>query len=97
MIDLDLGEGELRFRVLAVPRASRSEVTGEMEGALRVRIAAPPVDGAANKELIKVLSKFLGVSKSDVEISAGEGSRRKTVTVRGAKAKDAARRLKELC
>ena len=76
-------DGKLKFRVQVVPRASRSEIVGEHDGLLRVRIAAPPVEGAANKELIKVLAKTFRVSKSDVEIVSGQSSRVKHVTVSG--------------
>jgi uncharacterized protein (TIGR00251 family) len=71
------------FQVQVVPRASRSEVVGEHDSALRVRLAAPPVDGAANDELIRLLSRALGLSKGDIEIRSGHASKRKLVTVRG--------------
>ncbi len=66
-----------------VPRASRSEIVGEHDGALRVRIAAPPVEGAANEELVRVLSRALGLSRSAIEISAGHSSKLKTVRLLG--------------
>ena len=47
---------ELLFKVQVVPRASRSEIVGEHNGALKIRLAAPPVDGAANEELISVVA-----------------------------------------
>jgi uncharacterized protein len=75
------------FDVLVVPRASRSEVVGEHNGSLRVRIAAPPVDGAANNELVKVLAKVFEVAKSDVEIVSGLRSKLKRVTVNCSEAK----------
>lgn len=68
-----------RLSILATPKASRSEVVGWQEGALKVRIAAPPVDGKANAELLKFLAKYLGVAKRDVVLASGEGSRRKVV------------------
>jgi uncharacterized protein len=71
------------FRVRVVPRASRSEIVGEHDGALRVRIAAPPVEGAANEELIRLLARELGVSRSAVEITAGHSGKLKTVRVTG--------------
>jgi hypothetical protein len=71
------------FQVQVVPRASRSEVVGAHNLALRVRLAAPPVAGAANEELIKLLSRALGLLKSDIQIQSGHGSKRKLVTVRG--------------
>ncbi len=58
------------FDVRVVPRASKSEIVGEHDGALKVRIASPPVDGAANEELIKVLSKKFGVPKSATKNAA---------------------------
>lgn len=67
--------------VKVVPRASRSEVVGEVDGVLKVRIAAPPVDGAANEELIKVLAKKFGVAKSKVSVVSGLSSRNKRVRV----------------
>jgi len=71
-----------------VPRASRSEVVGEHNGALRVRIAAPPVDGAANEELVRVLAKKFGVARSAVSIVGGQSARTKQVRVEGVKAED---------
>lgn len=83
MIRYVIADGKLKFRVQVVPRASRSEIVGEHDGLLRVRIAAPPVEGAANEELIKVLAKRFRVPKSDVEIVSGHGSRVKQVVVSG--------------
>lgn len=85
MIKKTLKDGKLTFQVTVVPRASRSEIVGEHNGTLRVRIAAPPVDGAANSELVRVLSKALKVPRADVEIIAGKSSKIKTVSVKGAK------------
>jgi uncharacterized protein (TIGR00251 family) len=67
--------------VRVVPRASRSEIVGRVNGALKVRISAPPVDGAANAELIKLLAKKFGVAKSDIFIIAGESSRSKRIKI----------------
>lgn len=65
------------------PRASRAELTGVHDGALRLRVTAPPVDGAANAAVIEFLSSQLGISKSKLEIVSGHSSRRKRVLVRG--------------
>lgn len=65
------------------PRASQTEVVGVHDGALRLRIAAPPVDGAANAEVVAFLKKRLGVSKSAVQILSGETRRRKRVVIEG--------------
>jgi uncharacterized protein (TIGR00251 family) len=77
-------DGALIFTVRVVPRASRSSVAGEHDGALRVRVAAPPVDGAANKELLRVLAHAFEVPTRDVLITSGHSSKLKQVRVRGA-------------
>jgi uncharacterized protein len=82
----------LTFAVRVVPRASRSEVGGEHNGALRVRISAPPVDGAANRELMRVLAKSFHVPQNAVEIVSGANSKNKIVRLQGA----AAARLEQL-
>jgi uncharacterized protein (TIGR00251 family) len=76
----------LTFAVRVVPRASSSAIVGEHDGALRIRIAAPPVEGAANRELIKVLAKCFDLPQNAVEIVSGVNSKSKTVRIRGAKA-----------
>jgi uncharacterized protein len=76
--------GCLSFMVRVVPRASISQIVGEHDGALRVRIAAPPVDGAANAELIVTLARAFDVSRSAVEITSGHSSKLKHVSVVGA-------------
>ena len=58
-------------------------MTGEHAGALRVRLAAPPVEGAANAELIRVLAKLFSVPQKNVEIAAGHRSKMKTVRIAG--------------
>ncbi len=72
------------FAVRIIPRASRSEIVGEHDGALRVRIAAPPVDGAANRELIRLLAKKFKVPQGSVEIILGTSSKKKVVRIDGA-------------
>ena len=54
-----------------------------MDGAVKIRLAAPPVDGAANLELIRFVSKLLGIPRSNVEIASGITSRRKILRVKG--------------
>jgi uncharacterized protein (TIGR00251 family) len=72
--------------VHVVPRASRSEIVGLEGQTLKVRVAAPPTRGKANKELIKLLAGTLGVSKSQVDIVSGQKARHKRVEVRGVNA-----------
>ena len=72
------------FNLRIVPNSSKSEILGEFDGSLKIKIAAPPVDGAANAELIKFLSKKLGVPKSAVEIISGQNSKNKQVKIHNA-------------
>ena len=81
MINYSEKDGCLTFQVYVVPRASRSEIAGEHNGALRVRLAAAPVAGAANRELVALLAKVLKVSRGAVQINAGHTSKTKRVTV----------------
>jgi len=85
------GEGAVTFRVRVAPRASRTAVAGEHEGALKVRVAAPPVEGAANEELTRFLARALGLPKSAVEVASGRASKSKLVRARGATAEQVRR------
>ncbi|MEK7374584.1 MAG: DUF167 domain-containing protein [Thermodesulfobacteriota bacterium] len=78
------------FRIRVVPRASRCEVAGIQDDALKLRITAPPVEGKANEECIRLLAELLGVKKTQVTIIAGHASRTKTVSVEGRKAREIA-------
>jgi len=74
-------EHAITLSVRVVPRASRSEITGYHDGALRIRVAASPVEGAANRELIRLLSKSFRVPQSAVTIISGSNSRNKIVRI----------------
>jgi uncharacterized protein (TIGR00251 family) len=76
-----------------VPRARVIALAGRHGDALKIRLAAPPVDGAANDELIRFLAERLAVPRSAVTIAAGHTSRRKTVTVTGIETAAALRAL----
>jgi len=65
------------------PRASKNEVVAMGNGGIKIRLTAPPVDGAANEALVKFLSRFFSVSKSQVEIVSGHTGREKIVKVSG--------------
>jgi uncharacterized protein len=80
---LSLVKGGVRIAVRVVPRAARAGIAGTRDGDLLVRLNAPPVEGAANAELIDVIANALGVPKRLVSIVAGEQSRRKIVHVSG--------------
>lgn len=77
MSDPDL----VRLRVRVQPRASRNEFAGVENGVLRVRLHAPPVDGAANEALVAFMADELGVSRRQVRIVSGFGSRNKVLEV----------------
>jgi uncharacterized protein len=78
--------GALVFAVRVAPRASRTAAAGVHGGALKVRVAAPPVGGAANEELTRFLAKALGVPMRAVEIVSGHASKSKVVRAVGASA-----------
>jgi uncharacterized protein len=76
-------DGAVTFGVRATPNAKKSAITGVREGALEVRVAAEPVDGAANDELVATLALALDVPRRDVHVVRGASSRIKRVEVRG--------------
>ncbi|MEO6588354.1 MAG: DUF167 domain-containing protein, partial [Pyrinomonadaceae bacterium] len=80
--------GAIVFNVKVVPRSSKSEIVGEHGGALKIKIKSPPVDGAANAELVKLLSKTFGVSKSEIEIIGGQTSKNKLIKFQNISAAD---------
>lgn len=77
------------------PRARRTEIAGRHGDAIRVRIAAAPVDVAANAELARFLAERLGVPRAAVAIVSGAGGRRKTVEIAGLETDAAIRTLLE--
>jgi uncharacterized protein (TIGR00251 family) len=83
VIEVREREGSVSFLVRVQPRASCCEIDGEWQGALRIRLDAPPVDGRANDALRKFLAARLKVPVSAVKIAAGEQSRTKRIEIRG--------------
>ncbi|MFB0536050.1 MAG: DUF167 domain-containing protein [Anaerolineae bacterium] len=81
------------FPVRVIPRASRNEIEGVTGHALKVRLTAPPVEGAANKALIELLAERLKVRKSQIEIVAGQTSRQKMISVVGLQPGEVEKRL----
>ncbi len=69
------------FSIKAVPNSSKNVVSGILDESLKIKIKAPAVEGAANKELVKFLSKSFKVSKSDVKFVGGETSKRKLLSL----------------
>lgn len=75
------------------PRASRTELAGRYGDALKIRLAASPVDGAANEALVRFLAERLNVPRSSVALMAGAGARAKVLAVTGIGLEEAVRRL----
>jgi uncharacterized protein len=71
----------LRLDVRVIPRAGRDEIGGMRDGALIVRVTAPPVDDAANRAVIKLIAKRAGVAPSRVRIARGKRSRTKRIEI----------------
>jgi uncharacterized protein (TIGR00251 family) len=80
--------------VKVIPRSGRDEIVGlKADGAWRIRLKAPPVEGCANEALISFLAGSLGVAKAQLEIVAGHAGRRKLLRLTGLAASEAERRL----
>lgn len=79
--------------VKLVPRAHRDEIVGWLDGALKVRVTAPPQDGRANRALEELFAAALGLKKSAVHVVAGRTSARKRVSVEGLEGDEILRRL----
>jgi hypothetical protein len=78
---LSARDGRVVLSLSVVPNARRTQVDGLHDGALRVRLAAPPIEGRANDALVAWLAKSLGVARRDVELLRGDTSRRKQVAI----------------
>ena len=83
----------MRVTIRVQPRAARTEIVGEHGDAIRIRIAAPPVEGAANRELLKFLAKRIGVATSAVRLIGSETARNKIVEIDDVVAADVRRAL----
>lgn len=81
MIEVNEKNGTVTFKIRAQPRAAKTEMVGEYAGALKLRIAAPPVDGKANDEVIKFFSKLFEVPNRNVKIVSGDSSRDKIIRI----------------
>jgi uncharacterized protein (TIGR00251 family) len=88
-----ISEREIRILLRVHPNASRNEVVGFSGGVLRVRVAAPPVRGKANKELVAFLSQILGVSKGALTIIHGRASKNKILAIDGMSQEQVMKRL----
>jgi len=86
-------EGGVTFTLCVVPRARKSEIAGVQGEALKVRVAAPPVEGAANRALVAFLARSLGVRQRQISIESGERGRKKRVRIAGLTATEVLARL----
>lgn len=80
-VTLDKKTGEIKILILAKPGSKQNNITNFCEDGVGVQINAPPVEGQANTELVKYMSKCLGLRKSDVCLAQGSKSRHKTLTI----------------
>ncbi len=85
MIKITENENSIVFGVRVIPRSSKSEIVGEYDECLKVKLTSPPVDGEANEELIKLFSKTFNISKSDISILSGQTSKTKQIQILGLK------------
>jgi uncharacterized protein (TIGR00251 family) len=76
------------FAVRVLPRGRRNEIVGVLDDALKVRVSAPPVEGAANAAVVKLVAKTLSVPNGNVEIVSGQSARLKVLLISGLSAQD---------
>ena len=96
MLTIKETAGSVSFQVRVIPGASKNEVAGIQDGALKVRLTAPPVEGKANRACVEFLAGLLGLRRSALAITSGEKSRKKTVSVTGLARGELEERLKGL-
>jgi uncharacterized protein (TIGR00251 family) len=82
-LDIKKVKNGIRFPVTLQPRASRNDIVGLHNGALKIRLTSPPVDGAANRSCMKILAKVLGTNVSSIQIVSGLTNRNKVVEILG--------------
>ena len=76
-------EGKITLTIYVVPRSSRSEIIGIYNDSLKIKLKAPPVDNAANDELVSFLAEKLKIPKGDIEIVKGHRQKKKIVSIKG--------------
>lgn len=87
MLELNEKEGFVTIKVRVQPRSPRTEIIGEHAGAIKLRVAAPPLGGRANEECRRFLAKLFQVSATSVEIISGDSSRDKVIRIRSISAR----------
>ncbi len=89
-------EEDLILSIRVQPRASREKIVGIVEGTIKIALTAPPVEGAANGALKRLLAKLLNVSQGAIQIIQGEHARNKVIRIHGIKRSDADRFLQHI-
>jgi hypothetical protein len=97
MVFLRESKKGLTFDIQVIPHASRAEIAGVHGGVFKIKVTAPPVEGAANEACIKLLVKELGLKKSQMEISSGAKSRKKTVMIKDISKKELEMKINNIC
>ncbi|GAB6158922.1 DUF167 domain-containing protein [Desulfotomaculum varum] len=83
MLDIRQDGTGVVIKVRVQPRASQNSLAGQLDGAVKIRLTAPPVDGAANEACCKFFAQLFGVAKNNVTIIAGHTGRNKTIRIEG--------------
>ncbi|MBP7935485.1 MAG: DUF167 domain-containing protein [Phycisphaerae bacterium] len=91
VIELRQQGGDVLLPVKVVPKASRDRIVGELDGALKIAVSAPPEKGAANKAVCTLVARTLGIRAQQVNVDSGHGSPRKSLRITGVTAADVAR------
>jgi uncharacterized protein (TIGR00251 family) len=90
------GVDEIYIKVKVIPRAKQSKISGFMaDGSLKVRVAAPPVDGKANRELIKLLADCLDIQAAHITLVSGQQGRKKVVKIIGLISQDFEKKISQ--
>jgi uncharacterized protein (TIGR00251 family) len=88
LISITESGGSVAFSVKVHPHARKNAITGELDGAMKISLTSPPIDGKANDACIEFIAKFLKVPRSSVTITSGQSSRRKLIRVSGLSAEE---------
>jgi uncharacterized protein len=94
MIDIRETASGVSFAVRLQPKAKKTAVVGELDGALKLAVTAPPIEGRANEACVRFLAELLNVARSSVTIAAGASSRNKVIRIEGLTAEQVRARLK---
>ena len=97
LINLKESKRGLTFDIHVIPHASRVEIVGVQEGAFKVKVTVPPIEGAANEACIKLLAKELGLKRSQLEIAFGAKSRKKTIMVKDISKVELETKINNIC